>query len=330
MKDRDYIAPWACPPGRKFTNEQGEPMAGQQLLSARNAAKQEWVRQNPELAACLVGKDYQTQFEQRRKRDGHKKATEFIKCKARASSIPARRFKFLWGPYCTKCWYFEVVDLFRRFLILGLPKILRAMAPRANIQIYIGLFVMAVSPVVYSQANPYKDRNDHHLMIGTQLAQTVVVLCGMLHANVEGNLSNWIVTVIIMLTLVPMLIVLLLFVWDPRGRLLLPQKAKDKWAEVKDMLRELVRGHMEAAEAIEVAICAVEEGDIEDPQAVVRLSSAICSSAVNFNEDTLRENVSELLAMFGVSTMHAEAVLEAAGTKLLVWCLRPILEPALL
>ena len=63
MKDKDYIAPWACPPGRKFTNEQGEPMTGQQLLSARNAAKQEWVRRNPELAACLVGKDYQTQFE---------------------------------------------------------------------------------------------------------------------------------------------------------------------------------------------------------------------------------------------------------------------------
>ena len=53
-------------------------------------------------------------------------------------------------------------------------------------------------------------------MMFTQLAQTVVVLCGMLNANVKGNLSNWIVTVVIMLTLVPMFVVLLLFVWDPR------------------------------------------------------------------------------------------------------------------
>jgi hypothetical protein len=60
----------------------------------------------------------------------------------------------------------------------GLPKILRAIAPNAEIQIYIGLLVMVVSPVVYSQLDPYDDRNDHNLMICTQLAQTVVVLCG--------------------------------------------------------------------------------------------------------------------------------------------------------
>ena len=53
-------------------------------------------------------------------------------------------------------------------------------------------------------------------MMFTQLAQTVVVICGMLNANVKGNLSNWVVTVVIMLTLVPMFVVLLLFVWDPR------------------------------------------------------------------------------------------------------------------
>jgi hypothetical protein len=48
--------------------------------------------------------------------------------------------------------------MFRRFLILGLPKILRAMAPNADIQIYVGLVVMAVSPVVYSQVDPVSAR----------------------------------------------------------------------------------------------------------------------------------------------------------------------------
>jgi hypothetical protein len=96
MKDKDYIAPWACPPGRTFIDELGQPMKGRQLLSARNVAKQEWVHRNPKLAACLVGKDYTSQFEQRQKRDGYKKAKDFIKRKARASSIPANRFKFLW------------------------------------------------------------------------------------------------------------------------------------------------------------------------------------------------------------------------------------------
>lgn len=50
------------------------------------------------------------------------------------------------GPYRPSVWYFEVVDMFRRFLILGLPKLLRAMAPNAGIQIYIGLVIMMVSP----------------------------------------------------------------------------------------------------------------------------------------------------------------------------------------
>jgi hypothetical protein len=76
-------------------------MKGQQLLGARNVAKQEWVRRNPELAACLVGKDYTSQFEQTQKRDGYKKAKDFIQRKARASSIPANRFKFLWVSECS-------------------------------------------------------------------------------------------------------------------------------------------------------------------------------------------------------------------------------------
>jgi hypothetical protein len=101
MKDKDYIAPWACPPGRIFIDELGQPMKGKQLLGARNVAKQEWVRRNPKLAACLVGKDYTSQFEQRQKRDGYKKAKDFIQRKARASSIPANRFKFLWVSECS-------------------------------------------------------------------------------------------------------------------------------------------------------------------------------------------------------------------------------------
>ena len=64
-------------------------------------------------------------------------------------------------------------------------------APNAGIEIYIGLFIMAVSPVIYSLVDPYDDRNDARLMIFTQLAQTVVVLCGMVRQNVKGNLGEW-------------------------------------------------------------------------------------------------------------------------------------------
>ena len=217
LKDKDYITAFALA-GHKFIDNEGKRMSGEQLGSARKVVRDDWVQRNPELAASLEGKDYKSQYEHVRARAGVKKAKDFIKRKARAASVPAHRFKFLWGPYRVKLWYFEVLDMFRRFLVLGLPKILSAMAPNAGIEIYIGLLVMAVSPVIYSQMDPYISRNDHHLMILTQLAQTVVVLCGMVRENVKGNTSNLIVTVIIMVTLCPMFLVLVLFVWDPSGR----------------------------------------------------------------------------------------------------------------
>ena len=101
--------------------------------------------------------------------------------------------------------------------MLGFPKILRVVVPHDGIQLYIGLLVMAVAPVVYVQTDPYHDRKDRQLMVFTQLAQTVVVLCGMVRDDVEGDLADWIVTIVIMATLVPMLLVLLLYVWDPRS-----------------------------------------------------------------------------------------------------------------
>ena len=100
--------------------------------------------------------------------------------------------------------------------MLGFPKGLRVLAPHARIQTYIGLLVMAVSPVVYVQMDAYHDRKDRWLMVFTQLAQTVVMLCGMVIDDVKGNLANWIVTIVIMVTLCPMLLILLLYVWDPR------------------------------------------------------------------------------------------------------------------
>ena len=44
--------------------------------------------------------------------------------------------------------YFEVVDMVRRFLVLGLPKVLRAMAPNADIQLYIGMGTSLTCPLM--------------------------------------------------------------------------------------------------------------------------------------------------------------------------------------
>jgi hypothetical protein len=126
LKDTDYITAFALG-GHRFMDREGHLMTGKQLTSAQKARKEDWTRSNPALAASLEGKDYKSQYEHMRARVGFKKAQVFIQRKTRAASVPAHRFKFLWGPYRVKLWYFEVVDMFRRFTVLGLPKILRAL-----------------------------------------------------------------------------------------------------------------------------------------------------------------------------------------------------------
>ena len=232
-----------------------------------------------------------------------------------------------------KLWYFEVLDMFRRFAVLGLPKILRALAPNAGIEIYLGLLIMAVSPVIYSQMDPYDDRNDHNLMIFTQLAQTVVVLCGMVRENIKGNLANWIVTVVIMGTLCPMFLVLMSFVWDPTGRvayrLFVPKEIDQEWDEVKVLLRKLASKDKVAKEAIEVAIASVEEGVMEDAPEIFKLCGKICFDIIGMDDGALREHASQLLGAFGVTAKQADTLLDTAGLRLLTWCLRPVLEPKL-
>ena len=58
-------------------------------------------------------------------------------------------------------------------------------------------------------------------MLSTQLAEVVVVLCAMLLAEVKGTTADIACTIIIMVTLLPMLTILVLYVCDPSGSLLI-------------------------------------------------------------------------------------------------------------
>jgi hypothetical protein len=112
LEDKDYVSAFVHS-GRQYSDGMGGKLTGKQLTHAKEAARDKWVRQNSELAASLEGKDYKTQFELMRTRLGYTKAKELITHKAREASIPARKLKFLWGPYRVHLWYFEVLDMFR-------------------------------------------------------------------------------------------------------------------------------------------------------------------------------------------------------------------------
>jgi hypothetical protein len=321
-------------------------LAGDELMKAKQEAVDEWTRDNPEMARFLSGKDYKSQFESLRARAGYQKAKHFIQHKARDASLIAHRYKFLWGPYDVGRWYFEVLDMIRRFLVIGLPQVLRAVAPNAGIQIYLGLLVLSVSPVAYSAMDPYKDRNEQRLMIFTQLASTVVVLCGMVYDKIgPGSVSNWIVTVIILVTLCPMLLVLLFFVFYPNGRdrrLLFKRwsdrmpaycsrrahAVMDAWNDLQGVLRRIGQENEQVGNAVDAAIASIKDGDMEedDVKDVMRLCGKIVAAASICNVETVQECTRELLGLFGVNSTQANAVVTSVGARLLIWCLKPKLE----
>jgi hypothetical protein len=74
-------------------------LQGQALLKAQKSTIREWKAANPALYKSLKGKDYAAQFQQKLEQAGFKKAKQWISIRARDASIPAHRFKFLWGPY---------------------------------------------------------------------------------------------------------------------------------------------------------------------------------------------------------------------------------------
>jgi chemotaxis protein histidine kinase CheA len=196
--------------------------------------------------------------------------------------------------------------------------------------------------------DPYKDRNEQRLMIFTQLASTVVVLCGMVYEKVPGNLSNWIVTIIILVTLCPMLLVLLFFVFYPDGRdrrLLFKrwsnrmpaccsrraQAAMGAWNDLQSVLRRIGQENEQVGKAVDAAIASIKDYDMEEDDAkdVMRLCGKIVAAASICNVETVQECTSELLGLFGVNSTQADAVVTSVGARLLIWCLKPKFEPQL-
>jgi predicted protein tyrosine phosphatase len=333
LKDKDYVHAFACA-GVLFLGPDGERLQGEALHVAQKSRINKWKAANPALHKSLEGRDYESQFQQKLEQAGFKKAKQWILIRARDASIPARRFKFLWGPYRTGMFGFEVLDIFRRFLITGFPKLLHAIAPGATaVQVYIGLLVLAVAPAGYSSMDPYCHPSDKALMILTQLAQVVVMLCAMLGGAVRGNLGNIICTVVIMCTLLPMFAVLLLYVIDPTGhlvhRLLARTKIDKKWDLVKELLLSIGGEDKEVRQQIQFVINEIEEGELDDIETIMEIVARLFQCVISLDEDLVKDCVCELLSAFGLSHKKSFDLVDKLGLKLLAWTLRPVLGPYL-
>jgi hypothetical protein len=184
--------------------------------------------------------------------------------------------------------------------------------------------------------DPYHAAADHRLKLSTQLAEVVVVLCAMLLAEVKGTTADIACTIIIMVTLLPMLTVLVLYVYDPSGSLLIRlsrqvsfrRAANEAVDDALQFVRELGKAHPEVAEALELTMGEADES--QDTASIVEIAAELGRSMLALDTASMRAYLDELLSALGLPQEDIDEILEVlSASKLLAWCLRPKLEPYL-
>ena len=137
--------------------------------------------------------------------------------RAREHDVRAQRSAFLWRAYRPKYYWFEVMDLLRKFLLTGLPLILNSVFPNAaTLSLAVGLLASILSMGVYSVLSPYADQQDSYLMLPAQLQATITMICGMLMKYAAGDwVAELVISLIVILSFLPIIALGLYLLWDP-------------------------------------------------------------------------------------------------------------------
>jgi hypothetical protein len=97
--------------------------------------------------------------------------------RAREGDERVQRSAFLWKAYRPKFFWFEVFDMFRKFLLTGLPLILTANVGNSEeLSLAVGLLASMLGMAAYAAASPFADQQDSLLMLPAQM-QTTITVC---------------------------------------------------------------------------------------------------------------------------------------------------------
>jgi hypothetical protein len=137
--------------------------------------------------------------------------------RAREGDDRAQRSAFLWKAYRPKFFWFEVFDMFRKFLLTGLPLILNSLFPNSDeLSLAIGLLASMLGMAAYAAASPFADNQDSLLMLPAQMQVTLVMVCGMLMNFVDGDpVGQALIAMVIILSCLPILAFGCYLIWNP-------------------------------------------------------------------------------------------------------------------
>jgi hypothetical protein len=117
------------------------------------------------------------------------------------------RIGFLFEAYHVQCWYWEIVELLRKFLLTG---VMSLVSPGSAAQVVMGLLVSFAAVVLYARRRPYSELSVNRLGLYAQVNMTLFLLVALLlkvkadEANSDSRAYNGIVgTLSLSLLVVP-------------------------------------------------------------------------------------------------------------------------------
>ena len=89
--------------------------------------------------------------------------------------------RFLWGGYKPKYWWFEVFEMLRKFLMIGMPIAIALRWPNnPYLQMAYGLVTMALTTAVQAIGDPYIEKADAVLVLPAQFEVFLSLVAGMI------------------------------------------------------------------------------------------------------------------------------------------------------
>jgi hypothetical protein len=96
---------------------------------------------------------------------------------------------FLFDSYLPKCWYFEVVECFRRLCLTAIPIV---MLRSTSLQVVLIMLLSLAFCAVYMELRPFAKKSDNQMAILSQWAVTLTVLCSLcLRVDMSEEVSSF-------------------------------------------------------------------------------------------------------------------------------------------
>jgi hypothetical protein len=122
---------------------------------------------------------------------------------------------FLWAGYTAECWYFEVLEMIKKFCFTGLPLLTRMAQGPEKLEVGYGILLGVVFAHLYS-GGPYLQSSNRKLQMVCQHQLTITLLMGSIADYAEQSTAIKIVGGIIIIgSCLPMLLFLVFGVVHP-------------------------------------------------------------------------------------------------------------------